>query len=176
MDKVEKKVDTELLKSAAFNRALQRRCAALYMKLGKLIDTRFNGNAKTFKEALVKMRQYSARANKAHDLNKKEQEAYAKLKTFFRSELEVGALTFCVKVDGKVKRASFKTVSYALLNFGIRVINHGKHLTKNEHWKNFFLPVESKVDEIYAAYKKAVQSQTSIEKEEDRALSVVQDI
>ena len=72
-----------------------------------------------------------------------------------RSVFKLGACTFAVRVEGKVKKVSFDTIAFVLKQtYGIKVIKHGKSLLTNEHWSNFFLPKPEKVKIIYECYKK----------------------
>lgn len=148
-----KSIDVEVLRHPAFRKNILKKRDVIYRQFGKIVDSKFKTVDK-FKLFLKRFKVLAARAHKKRDLNTEEQAQYAKMKTFIRSIFKIGPCTFPIRVNGKLKKVSFNTISYALKScYGIHIVKHGKSIKKNEHWENFFIPVESEIGKIYTFYK-----------------------
>lgn len=149
-----KNIDVEMLRHPVFIKAIDKKATNIYSIFGKVIDEKFNGDINKFLKFYKAFRQYSARAHKHKDLNEREQKTYAIMKKFFRSVFTLGTCTFAIRIEGKVKKVSFDTISFVLRNkYGVKIVKHGKNFLTNEHWSNFFLPKLEKVNDIYECYK-----------------------
>lgn len=150
----ENNIDESMLKLPAFRKRIAAKRDIIYYQFGQVVDKKFDGDIGKFKSLFKLFKSLTARASKHRDLEGKTLQHYVQLRMLFRKLFKVGPCTFSVRIDGKVKKVPLVLVSYVLRSaYGIRLIKHGKSLSRNEHWQNFFLPVDTEIDRIYGIYK-----------------------
>lgn len=148
-------LDASIAKSKRFAAKEVELLVAIAKQFGGVVDSRFHGDLELFKRYYAAMLRLAAKANKSRDLDSEQARKLDIMKKQFRKWFELGKVRFSIydPETKKMKRVPLANIKAALRQKGVKVVGHGRHLKRNEHWRNFFLPIFSRVEEVYKLYK-----------------------